>query len=242
MRRTKKLPLEQLAPFLLPETPRSAPIAPIDWQELFGRSDPVEIEVGFGKGLFLTTAASARSDVNFFGVEIVRKYQLFVATRLLKRGLANVRVACGDARLILRDRVPTASVQAVHVYFPDPWWKTRHRKRRVFTPEFAHTCGKVLAVGGVLSLATDVEAYHAVMTRIVRDLGSAFRELPPPSASQAVDEMDYLTNFERKFRKQRRPIYRAAYMRTDDALPVTLASDPGIAGQFTEYTATPDLP
>jgi tRNA (guanine-N7-)-methyltransferase len=235
VRRSKKLPLEQLAPYLLPDVPRGAPAPRIVWRDLFGNDHPVEIEVGFGKGLFLTTAGIARPDVNYFGIEIVRKYQLYAATRLAIRKLTNVRVACTDARTLLRDRIAPASVEAVHIYFPDPWWKTRHRKRRVFTPEFAHTAGRILRPGGRFLLATDVEAYHGVMTQIVRDLGPALRELPPPPPTDPQHDMDYLTNFERKFRKEGRPIYRAAYERTSEALPATVAADPGLAAPFEEF-------
>jgi tRNA (guanine-N7-)-methyltransferase len=235
VRRSKKLPLEDLAPYLLPDVPRGAPAPPIAWPDLFGNGNPVEVEVGFGKGLYLTTAGAARPDTNFLGVEIVRKYQFYAATRLALRHLTNVRVACADGRTLLRDRVAPRSVDAVHVYFPDPWWKARHRKRRVFTPEFAHTTGTVLRPGGRLLIATDVEAYHGIMTQIVRELGPAFRELPPPAPSEPRHDMDYLTNFERKFHKEGRPIYRAAYERTSEPLPTTLAPDPGLEGPFTEF-------
>ena len=73
------------------------------------------------------------------------------------------------------------------------------------------------------------------MTQIVRDLGPAFRELPPPAPIEPAHDMDYLTNFERKFRKEGRPIYRAAFERTDAALPETTAADPGLAGAFVEF-------
>ena len=138
MRGPVRLPLEQLQPYLfaMPPTP-----APLSWATVFGNTNPVEIEVGFGKGLFLVTAGQERPEVNFFGIEIIRKYQLFTANRLAKRELHNVRLACADARLFLRDYVPAGSVQAVHVYFPDPWWKKRHHKRRLFTAEFAAIVG-----------------------------------------------------------------------------------------------------
>ena len=134
MRRTSRLPLEALAPYLVdvPEPP-----ALLAWGRVFGNNHPLEVEVGFGKGLFLVTAAEAWPNVNFLGIEVVRKYQFFTATRLAKRGLANVRLVKADARPFLRDCLASASVQAVHVYFPDPWWKKRHVKRRLFTPEFA---------------------------------------------------------------------------------------------------------
>ena len=100
MRRSVRLPLEELAPALL--TPPASP-GPLDWRTVFGNARPVELEVGFGKGLFLLTAALACPEVNFVGLEILRKYQLFTANRVCKRGLANVRLICGDARLFLRD-------------------------------------------------------------------------------------------------------------------------------------------
>jgi tRNA (guanine-N7-)-methyltransferase len=237
VRRTKKLPPEQLAPYLFPDVHRGESGPPIVWRELFGNENPVEVEVGFGKGMFLATAAAANPTVNFFGIEIERKCQLYAATRLAKRQLPNVRLACSDARALLKDRVAPASVSVVHVYFPDPWWKSRHRKRRVFTPEFAHTVGTILKFGGRLSIATDVEAYHSVMTQIVHDLGAAFRELPTPAATEPAHDMDYLTNFERRFRKEGRPIYRAAFERTTAPLPTTLECDPGLAGPFTEFQA-----
>ncbi len=166
----------------------------------------MELEVGFGKGLFLVRAAPANPLVNFIGVEILRKYQLFTATRLAKRGLGNVRLARADARLFLRDCVATSSLHAVHVYFPDPWWKKRHYKRRVFTPEFAAQCQRVLQPGGRLHLATDVEETYGRMLGALSRLGGLRRlALPKPSASP---EADYRTNFERKAREQGKSVYQ----------------------------------
>jgi tRNA (guanine-N7-)-methyltransferase len=235
VRSRKKLSLDELAPYLLPDVPRGETGPPIDWRKLFGNEHPVEIEVGFGKGLFLTNCARSNPQINYFGVEVERKCQLHTATQLALFNLKNVRLACGDARAILKGRVAAQSVQVVHVYFPDPWWKARHRKRRVFTPEFARTAALILKMGGRLSIATDVDAYHGVMTQIVRDLAPAFRELPPPPPTGGTHESDYLTNFERKFRRQGRPIYRAAFERTKAPLPEILGADPGLSGAFTEF-------
>jgi tRNA (guanine-N7-)-methyltransferase len=217
VRRTPRLPLEVLAPYLL-DVP--SPPAPLDWSVVFGNSRPVELEVGFGKGMFLLTSATVHPDTNFAGVEIVRKYQLFTATRLAKRGLKNVRVACADARLFLRDCVPAASLQTVHVYFPDPWWKKRHHKRRVFTPEFAQHCLRALRPGGELSAATDVQVYSVIMAEVMAEL-PAFHPVPPPEPGTPAHDLDYLTNFERKFRKQGKAIYRLRYQRSDVVDKVT---------------------
>lgn len=209
MRKPRRLPLEELAPFLWP--PAAAPDAAFDAAAVFGNDHPVEIEVGFGKGLFLLTAATAKPDVNFLGVEVMRGLQLYVATRMAIRGLRNVRVACTDARLLLRDRVPSGSVQTVHVYFPDPWWKKRHHKRRVFNPEFVASCAKALRIGGRLSVATDVAEYFVLITELVGQ-EPRFRALPPPELAPAPG-MDHITNFQRKAREQGRDVHAAQWER-----------------------------
>jgi tRNA (guanine-N7-)-methyltransferase len=207
VRRTRRLSLEQLAAYLL-----EGQLTVLDWPAVFGNANPVEIEVGFGKGLFLVTAAHSRPDINFFGIEIARKYQLFAATRMARRGLRNVRLAKADARQFLRDFVPDASAQAVHVYFPDPWWKKRHLKRRVFTGGFAQQCERVLLPGGRLYVVTDVQAYYEIITELVTE-HTRLQLVAPPAPSAAAHDLDYLTNFERKFRKEGRAIYRATYER-----------------------------
>ncbi len=211
MRRGLRLPPEQLVPFLLE---LRDPPTPFDWTAVFGADRPVEIEIGFGKGLFLVNAGQSRPDLHLVGVEIVRKYQLFTATRLAKRGLHNVRVACGDGRLFLRDRVAPASLQGLHVYFPDPWWKKRHQKRRLFTAEFAFECARVLRPGGFLHFVTDVEDYFDMVAGLIADQPT-LRTLPPAPEGEPTHDLDYLTNFERKFRKQGKPIYRACYERSE---------------------------
>jgi tRNA (guanine-N7-)-methyltransferase len=220
VRRERRLPLDALAPYLLEgpfpgpsgplELPR--PNAPLAWTAVFGNDNPVEVEVGFGKGLFLVRAAQESPRVNFLGIEVVRKYQLFTATRLAKRHLLNVRLALADARWLLRELVPAASVQAVHVYYPDPWWKKRHQKRRVFTADFAAQCERVLRPGGRLYVVTDVPEYFQVITDLVTE-NTQLRPLPLPELRAPADDLDYLTNFERKFRRQGKPIHRAFYER-----------------------------
>ncbi len=219
MRKGPRPPAEALRPYTvetppvhLPPTEALPPPEVLDWRAVFGNDAPVEIEVGCGKGLFLSTAARANPGVNYLGIEIVRKYQLYTAGRLARRELTNARVACADARAFLRDRVTASSVQAVHVYFPDPWWKTRHHKRRVFTAEFAGQCVRVLRGGGQLLVATDVADY-AEMVRQTAAGCAALRELPPPQEHAPAHDMDYLTNFERKFRRQGKPIHRMRFER-----------------------------
>jgi tRNA (guanine-N7-)-methyltransferase len=211
VRRPVRLPPEELAPYLVE---LSDPPALLDWPALFGNANPVEVEVGFGKGLFLVTEGPRRPAVNFLGVEIERKYTLFTATRLAKRGLRNVRVACADAKRFFRDGIADASVQAVHVYFPDPWWKKRHHKRRLFNEEFTAQCLRVLRPAGRLHIASDVEEYFGIMKELLAQ-EPRWEQLPPPEEHQPEHDLDYLTNFERKYRQQGRPIYRAVYERVE---------------------------
>ena len=208
MRRATRLPPEQLAPYLI--EPPTEPVS-FDWAAVFGNDQPVEAEVGFGKGLFLLTAGEQSPGVNFLGVEIERKYTLFTATRLAKRQLRNVRVACADAKRLFRDHLPAGSLRAVHVYFPDPWWKTRHRKRRLFSEDFVAECVRVLRPGGRLLIATDVAEYFGIMKGLLA-AQPRLHELPPPEPGDPKHDLDYLTNFERKYRQEGRPIHRAAYL------------------------------
>src|SRR5262249_17217670 len=127
-----------------------------------------------------------------------------------KRKLANARVAGADAKLFLRDRVAGGAFAAVHVYFPDPWWKKRHHKRRVWTPEFADECERVLRPGGRLLVAPDVGDYYAV----IRDLldkrpGLTLLAAGERTGAPAADEL--LTNFERKALQKGGAVWRASY-------------------------------
>jgi tRNA (guanine-N7-)-methyltransferase len=220
VRKSRRLTREKLAPYVLelsgarPQRPADelppAPPRPIDWRQLFGNDHPVEVEVGFGKGLFLLNAGISRPDRNFFGIEVVRKYQLYAAERVAVRGLPNVKTCCADAKVVLRDYVSAGSVEDVHVYFPDPWWKTRHKKRLLFTPDFAESVVKVLAAGGRLHFVSDVADYFAMVVNMLAGM-PALRRLPAPEVGDPRHDMDYLTNFERKFRKEGRPIHRVLY-------------------------------
>jgi tRNA (guanine-N7-)-methyltransferase len=182
----------------------------LNWPQVFSNDHPLELEVGFGKGLFLLNACQACPDVNFLGIEILRKYQLYAATRFAKRGMRNVRLVKADAREFLRDYVSDASFQAIHVYFPDPWWKKRHLKRRLFTSEFAAQCERTLQSGGRLYVVTDVSDYFVVITKLLQQ-HTRLKLLPPPDSKEPAHDLDYLTNFERKFRKEGRAIYRGVF-------------------------------
>ncbi len=187
--------------------------APWDASVLFGRIVPLEIEVGSGKGLFLAAAAATDPEADFLGVEIAHKYAAFSAARLVKRGLANARLLRGDAQRLFPEFLPDACLRAVHVYFPDPWWKARHRKRRVMNETFVADIQRVLVAGGKLHFWTDVEEYYRTTLEIL----ASHTQLAGPFAvaeQPAAHDLDYRTHFERRMRISGLPVYRAEYRKS----------------------------
>lgn len=188
----------------------------IDWKDLFGNDHPVEIDVGSGRGLFLVTAGLAHPKTNYLGIEIDYREGRRGARRVMKRKMPNVRVLGGDVRVLFDEFVPPHSVAAVHVYFPDPWWKRRHRKRRVFTDEFVQQIATVLKPAGLAHVRTDVEEYFGVISALM-DHHPRFEPLPPPPLGRPEHDMDYRTSFERKHRKSGATIWRGCWrLKTDD--------------------------
>lgn len=188
---------------------------PVDPAALFGRDAPLEVEMGSGKGLFLASAAAANPAHNFLGIEVAGKYARHAASRLTKRGLTNAIAISGDGLKLFAEGIRTASVAAVHVYFPDPWWKARHKKRRVMRESFAYDIERVLVPGGRLHFWSDVKEYFDVTMELL----AAHTKLRGPIAVPERDpehDLDYRTHFERRKRLLELPIYRAEFERTAD--------------------------
>ncbi|MBM3279474.1 MAG: tRNA (guanosine(46)-N7)-methyltransferase TrmB [Candidatus Handelsmanbacteria bacterium] len=173
----------------------------LDWAQVFGNGQPVEIEIGIGKGRYLLAAAGARPETNFVGVEWAAKYLRIALERGRKRRLGgNLRLVRADAREFVEFFVPAASVRAFHVYFPDPWPKKRHHKRRLINPAFLAEVARTLAPGGLLWLATDHEEYFAAMQEALAT-ASRFRDA-------AAEWGEVKTNYEEKYLRAGKPIYR----------------------------------
>jgi tRNA (guanine-N7-)-methyltransferase len=166
--------------------------------------------VGTGKGLFLQTAASAVPQHNFLGLEIAQKYARYAAARLTKRGLPNALIVNGDAQRVFAELLPDESLSTVHVYFPDPWWKKRHHKRRVMNERFVRDVARTLVPQGVLHFWTDVLEYFEASIALITG-HTALVPSDPAEERPATHELDYRTHYERRTRLGRQAVYRAEY-------------------------------
>ena len=131
----------------------------LDLDTLFGRNAPVVLEIGFGNGSSLADMAETHTDLNFFGVEVHRPGVGSLLVQVKKRELDNVRVSQDDAVLVCNQQIPDGSLERVQIFFPDPWHKERHKKRRLIQPPFVETLIKKLRPGGQIHVATDWENY-----------------------------------------------------------------------------------
>jgi len=184
----------------------------LNWNSLFPASHPVELDIGSGRGLFVLTAALRHPQTNFVGLEIDYTEGRRAAERLQKRNLPNARILGGDAVRALSSLIPPASIHAAHVYFPDPWWKTRHHKRRIFNQPFTELLARVVQPGGLVHHWTDVADYFQMATALMNS-SPHFTQATPPEQREAEHDMDYQTSFERKKRRLGFPIYRALWQR-----------------------------
>jgi tRNA (guanine-N7-)-methyltransferase len=183
--------------------------APLRWADVFGAAQPVEIDVGSGKGGFLLWAAQARPQANFLGIErqLVRLRK--VDKKIRRLGLANARLIRIEAGYFIGKVVPDDSVTAYHVYFPDPWPKRRHHPHRLFQPEFVAAVCRTLRRGGAVNVATDDADYFAHIRKLMGESGRFEEGMPETLPEEAT------TEFERVFREAGKPIYRSRFVRRD---------------------------
>ena len=185
---------------------------PWNVEKLFGRSAPVELEIGSGKGMFINHAAGQFPRHNFLGIEISVKYARFSAAQLIRQNRANAVVICGDAALILRTVIPNDTLAAVHVYFPDPWWKRAHRKRRILRSEVLQLIESRLQPRGTLHFWTDVEEYFISTLALLAKTTALWGPLEVP---EQATEGDYRTHFERRTRLRGGKVYRAIFRKIE---------------------------
>ena len=200
------------------QTLNELPPPPFDWPTLFGNAHPVEVEIGSARGLFLYNAGRTQPDRNFLGIENDLKEAIRGAVRLQRYQVPNARMLGADAKLVFARYLQSGSVEGVHIYFPDPWWKRKHHRRRLFTRTFLDQVARVLSPGGSFHAWTDVGEYFAMMVEIVGQ-HPLFARQPDPPETTPRDDLDYRTSFERKKRRAGLPIYRGLWQRVGPPAP-----------------------
>lgn len=139
----------------------------LDLKQTFGRDAPTTLEIGFGDGRSLLNMALDNPQQNFIGIEVYRTGIAKLLTGIKKHNLQNIRIYCADAIEVLTNCIPDASLQQLQLFFPDPWPKARHHKRRIVQPEFANLVASKLVTNGYLHMATDWENYAQHMLEVM---------------------------------------------------------------------------
>ncbi len=174
------------------------PAGPLDTAAWFGRDAPVVLEIGSGMGEATAALAAARPDVDHLAVEVYKPGLAQLLLRIGEADLHNLRLLRGDALDLLHDHVAPGTLAGVRVYFPDPWPKRKHRKRRLVTPEFVALAASRLAPGGTLHLATDWEDYAGQMREAVAAEPSLRPVDPGPGGWTPRPEWRPVSKFEQR--------------------------------------------
>ena len=173
--------------------------------QLFPKDQPLEVELGSGDGSFLAQWAKLRPETNFLGVERLLGRLRKLDRKGQRAGLSNLRCVRLEASYLMEYLLPPASVRALHVYFPDPWPKRKHRKNRLINTSFTEITARVLAPGGIVFLRTDDLDYFAQMTSVF-GVNARFHAVETP-----VELLATVTDFERNFQARGVPTQRVAY-------------------------------
>ena len=181
-----------------------------DFTRIFGRRAAVHVEIGSGKGTFLVHQARAHPDVDYVGLEWARKYYRSAVDRIGRWGLHNVRILRADAATFLRDFVHEESVDCFHIYFPDPWPKKRHHKRRLLQSTHVDMLIQRLKPGGEIRIATDHQEYFERIKEVMSAYRTKLQEIEFERPAGAEDGEMTGTNYERKYVKEDRAIYTIA--------------------------------
>jgi tRNA (guanine-N7-)-methyltransferase len=211
----------ELSPRFVVDAPRDAaatsvrPGAVLDPAVVWGRSAPLIVEIGSGQGHAIVHAAKSRPDADFLAVEVFRAGLARTMLDAERAGVHNLRLVEANAPEVLQHLLPPASVSELWLFFPDPWHKTKHTKRRLVTGEFAKTAAVALGEGGMLRLATDWEEYARQMRDVLDEAAEFARDFEGEWAPRFDGRT--LTSFERKGARAGRAIRDLAYRRAGAA-------------------------
>ena len=185
----------------------------LDFTTLFGRDAPVVLEIGFGMGKSLVEMAAQSPELNFLGIEVHRPGVGACLADAGERDLSNLRVMEYDAVEVFKQMIPDGSLTRVQLYFPDPWHKKRHHKRRIVQPEFAEMVRQKLTIGGKFHMATDWEPYAEHMADV---MNAAPYYSNTAETGNYVPRPDYrpTTKFEVRGQKLGHGVWDLIYQRT----------------------------
>ena len=190
----------------------------VDFSIVFGRIGPVHIEIGSGRGTFLVNEAKAKPEVNFLGIERASRYYRHSVDRIGRWGLRNVRIIRTDASAFLAEYAGDNCVDCYHIYFPDPWPKKRHHKRRFLNEANLGQLIRTLRTGGEIRVATDYLEYFEQIKNLLAGRSDVLEVIEFfPTAGAGEGEFTG-TNFERKYLKENRNVYTIAVRKTNNAL------------------------
>ena len=180
-----------------------------DWELCFRRKAPLELEIGPGHGHFALDHAATNPSIDFVCIETRRSDCDLIRERARERGLANLVVLQGDAKLLLPRLFQPGELSALHVQFPDPWWKKRHRKRRMVDAELAARMRTLLRKGGTVDFRTDVPAYAQAALSVWEETGF---ENAAGKGNLLTEPPAVLSTRERRYAKTGQPVYRARFV------------------------------
>lgn len=191
------------------EPPEEGTVDPIGW---FDSSGPLEMEIGSGKGGFLLSRAKAHPEVRLLGIEWANKYFKYAVDRMIRWGIGNVRIMRTDGRCFVVRHLASSCVDVLHVYHPDPWPKKRHHKRRLIQDDFVGAAIAALKPGGQWLIQSDHAEYFGWIRERL-DAQPALKEIEWELASARPGEDWSGTNYEIKYAREGREIYRVAFVR-----------------------------
>lgn len=182
-----------------------------DFSDIFGRSAPLHIEIGSGKGTFLVNQAIAFPQINFLGVEWANKYYKYAVDRIGRRAVENVRIIRTEAALFASEHISDKSVDCFHIYFPDPWPKRPHHKRRFICAENIAQIIRCLRKNGLINIATDHAGYFQWMQNVFEGFAKELKQVEFVKPIGAQNDELVGTNYERKYMKEKRNVFTTAF-------------------------------
>ncbi len=182
-----------------------AVVDPRDWYDAARHDNEFQLEIGSGKGTFLVQESPTQPEVNYLGIEWAGEFFRYAADRVRRHNFQNVRMLHADAVEIIRFRFPESFCSVLHIYFPDPWPKNRHHKRRSICEENLRDFRRILTADAEIRIVTDQLEYWDWIQEHALGVADLYERQPFTPPSSAEDGEIVGTNFERKYRREGRP-------------------------------------